>query len=1170
MNASVVQPEGVRVGLKSDGLQPDVAQRKASDPAASIWVGASAGSGKTKVLADRVIRLLLAGVLPQRILCLTFTKAAAAEMAIRITRQLAKWATCDDDTLRGELDKLQNRPPEPEQLDNARRLFARVLSCPGGMRIRTIHAFGQEILRRFPVEAGLAPHFVLLDEADAHALRLDAQADVLQAASAAPQSPEGKALDKLVRDIGEESFANLLKEAVQDMPRLNAAISHAGGFKKLIAAMRGLLDLGPKETEDSIRREAMSDKALPRKDILHAARLLAEKGSPKTHKPRGQAMLEWLALPKEEAVAAFDKYMRAFLTKEGEAYAKAVNAELQKTNPEIEAAIANEAFRLERVLERLESARMAEQTEAVLTLAVAVAGRYEKRKKARASLDYDDLIRRTDELLRREGIAPWVLYKLDGGVDHILLDEAQDTNPDQWRIVDALTEEFFSGRGSREDIHRTLFVVGDEKQAIYSFLKADPDEFQRMREHFRARIMNAERAYGEVPLNISFRSAPAVLRAVDKVFEDELTRQGVSREAVRHAAFHREAAGRVEVWPLIPAPEKDKAEFALPVHYETERNPVVELAEQIAQRIDNWHRQGLRVYDRKAKQFRPMTYNDVMILVRKRKPFVEPLVRALKQQRVPVTGADRMMLTQQLAVMDLVALLQFMLLPDDDLNLATVLRGPLLGCSEEQLMELAIGRKGTLWESLGDKGFWAREYLEKCLAVVDEVTPFALLARVLSEPCPADEVSGRRAILKRLGPDALDPIDELLNAAQQFGMRHTPSLQAFLHWLMETEAEVKREMDQGAGQVRIVTVHAAKGLEAPIVILPDAASVPKTNDLPKILWHKEHQVPFYVPRIPQNALVRGLRDVARQKQLEEYRRLLYVAMTRAADHIYVGGWETSKQEGGAESWYDIALTSLKDLHEPSAVEEDSVVVPEVAFADPIIQESFPRKRESSASDSEHTSHTARGRGPLDPRFRGDDKQENIIELPSWALQKPEEEPEPPRPLTPSRPDDEEPPIITPNDARFARGIIIHRLLQSLPEMSAEKQETTAKRYLANPQHRLTQEQQQEIMTEVFALLRHVDFAPLFGKDSRAEVPIVGIVNDRVIAGQVDRLCVRGDEVWIVDYKTNRPPPADASGVAPIYVKQLAAYREVLRVVYPQKTVRTFLLWTFGARLMEIK
>ena len=1164
------QSDGVIVPLQ---VPSATAQQTASDPVRSVWVGASAGSGKTKVLADRVIRLLLSGVPPQRILCLTFTRAAAAEMAIRITQQLKSWAVCADDALRDDLDKLQGHAPEAAQLVAARRLFAQVLQCPGGMRIRTLHAFAQEILRRFPLEAGVSPHFAVMEEGEARALWREALDELLLKASAAPDSALGKALEVLVRDRQEAGVTDILHEATQDPQRLTAAVAGAGGLEPLVAGMRAALGLEPDDSEATLLDRAADERNFAAAALRAAALFVNERGSQKFQE-RAVAMLDWLAASPATRREKFYVYSRAFLTKAGSIYDSLLNKPLAEKFPEINETLSREAARVLAVAERLDSLSVAAQTAALLTLATALNEAYAARKAAQGAMDYGDLIRRADALLHRPEIAPWVLYKLDGGIDHMLVDEAQDTSPQQWRIAQILTDEFFAGTTARSDRERTLFVVGDEKQSIFSFQGADVAAFETMRGYFAAHIRAAEKPFQEVSLNVSFRSAPAILRAVDAVFASDAVRRGVARETVAHAPFWREAAGRVEVWPLVVAEasaEQNGTEWALPVGYETTHDPVCELAALLARRIRDWCADGMPIYDRAARQYRAVTPGDIMVLVQRRGKFVNHLVRALKSLQVPVTGVDRMFLTAQLAVMDLTALLQFVLLPEDDLTLATVLRGPLLGCDEAQLMALAIGREGGLWQSLnakaeGDAALAAmRDYLRRWLNEADQATPFAMLAAVLSQPCPSDGQSGRRALWKRLGPDAQDPIDEMLNAAQEFGARHTPSLQAFLCWLQETETEIKREMDQGAGQVRIATVHASKGLQAPVVILPDATLIPETNILPKILWH---DAPFYVPRAPANAMLRGLRDAARERQLEEYRRLLYVALTRAADRLYICGWKnkpnkkdkedaegggtaTTKPEAEAAkaSWYDIVRDALTPLHDPAAA-ENAAMPPLAVIADPVYG--------ATATDVAAKDSGGAGR-----------------ELPAWALRPPPDEAAPLRRVQPSEGGAMlEPSLASPiadaeGKRRFARGRLIHRLLQSLPDVAAERQESVAARFLANPQHDLEPAARDEILHEVMKLLRHPDYAALFASGSRAEVPIIGYTEDREIPGQVDRLCVREREVWIVDYKTNRPPPAALDGVPLIYRRQMGAYAAVLRKIYPEKSVRCFLLWTYGPLLMEL-
>ena len=1119
-----------------------VLQRRASDPYASVWVGASAGSGKTTVLTSRVLRLLLAGVEPQRILCLTYTRAAAAEMALRITARLGNWATADDSWLRSDLFTLLGDWPESPQLAQARRLFARVLACPGGMRIQTIHAFAQEILKRFPIEAGLPPHFTVLEEHDAEVLQTAALHEVLQQAAAEPNGLVGRSLAQLVRQLGEQRFTTIMQDTARERDRLAQLMIRVGGPDQLLPRLKILLDFAPDDSAEVYLAQACDECNFAAVELRQLARLLIDKGS-KKFAPLGQKMADWLALDETQRAIEFTNYCQAFFTDKGTIRKEFINKEYLEKQPDIEITFLREARRLQSVLERLESLAVAEQSAALAVLAHAIQQHYTKAKRQDAALDYHDLIQRTCALVHKPGIAPWILYKLDGGLDHILVDEAQDTSAAQWQIVTALAEEFFAGEGAARDKQRTLFVVGDEKQSIYRFQGADPDAFDTMRGVFRERITAAAQTYDEVPLNLSFRSAPAVLRAVDAVFAQDQARRGVARSLVQHYP-QRIAAGRVELWPPVPAVKGSK-EWQLPLDYRHETDAASQLAAEIARYIRRWLDNGKQVQGRRLQP------GDIMILVRRRGSFVSQLVRELKQQDVPVAGVDRMVLTQQLPVMDVLALLQFSLLPEDDLTLATVLRGPLIGCSEGHLMQLAINRPGTLWQSLQqaashDPVFGAiHDYLCACLKQADRITPFEMVSHILHQPCPGDSISGRRALWKRLGPDALDPLDELLNAAQDYSTRYSPSLQGFLHWVNATETEIKRELAQATGQVRISTVHAAKGLEAPVVFLPDTLSVPRKGEMPQWLWDEASGLPFYLPRDVRNQNLQSLRDQERARQLEEYRRLFYVALTRAADELYICGWEPARHENAGESWYQLALQALQPVSEAS----DSAAVPEIkplaVFFDP------PIATDQSKPESQ-------------PTVRSE------LDLPTWFYQPaPTETSNLIKSVAPSLLTAQQPATATPADRRFTRGRILHRLLQSLPDVADKGREAAARRFLANPQFALADAEQDAIVTEALALLRHPDYAPLFGPGSRAEVPLTGYVEGQLISGQVDRLLVRDDAVWIVDFKSNRPPPASLSAVPDAYHAQLAAYRAVLQQIYPDRPIRSFLLWTFTLKLMEL-
>ena len=1136
-------------GARPRPLSPEIAQRRASDPEASAWVGASAGTGKTKVLTDRVLRLMLSGTAPHRILCITFTKAAAAEMANRINDRLAAWATSDDAALEDDLAALTGARPKGDTVATARRLFAHVLDAPGGLQMLTIHAFCQSLLRRFPIEAGLPPQFDLIDDRTAAELLAAARARVLDA----PSAPIAGALDRIAAHLGEEGFAELVATLVRDRSHLRASLHEHGGRSGLAQAVRRHLGV-PRDTDRTgLLAAACRDDAFDG-DGLRAAVAALSAGS-ESDRNRGTAIAAWL----DDPVTRTDRYpayRQAFLTDKRTVRAKlATKAAVAAAAPGAVDALVSEAQRIADLEVRLNAATVAEATDALITVGSALLDAYAADKAHRALLDYEDLVLRSADLLQRPGIAPWVLYKLDGGIDHVLVDEAQDTSPVQWQVIAALTAEFFAGAGA-SDAPRTVFAVGDEKQSIFSFQGADPAEFGRLRRWFATQAHDARLELRSVDLDISFRSAPAILDFVDAVFADPPVRDGVvadAEAAIRHRPFRRGQGGLVEVWqPMGPPDDADQAPWTPPVEQARIAAPATRLAAAVAGTIAGWLARG----DVLAARGRPIEPGDILVLVRTRAAFFTELVRALKDRGVPVAGVDRMVLTDQLAVMDLVALGNFLLMPEDDLTLATVLKGPLIGADDDQLFTVAHNRPGTLWQALGAADApWcraARSYLAAVLARVDFAAPHELFTGVLVSPCPADGVSGRRAVLKRLGPEADDALDEFLALALTFEDGQPPSLQRFLHWLAAGRVEVKRELDTGGrGQVRIMTVHGAKGLQAPIVFLADSCAKPKRGD--PVLWpDRPGGVPLWPPRRaledPVSAAARGR---AERRRAEEYRRLLYVALTRAEDRLYVCGYH-GKRAPEPDCWHAVCAAAMDRL---DGVAE--VTLPAAAPGLPAID-----ARRHSAPQTVPV--TAAGSAP------------QPIETPplaTWARQSVPPEPEPARPLTPSKPTAEEPPVRSPigtdDGARFRRGRLIHRLLEILPQAAPDVRPAAARQFLSRPAHRLTPAECSAYAAEVLAILDHPDFAPLFGPDSQAEVPIVGEVGGFALSGQIDRLVVTADRVLVVDYKTNRPPPKDAFDVSSGYLRQMAIYREALRKTYSKHTVQCALLWTDGPRMMPL-
>jgi ATP-dependent helicase/nuclease subunit A len=1109
------------------------AQDRAANPGNSAWVGASAGTGKTYLLTNRVLRLLLKGARPEGILCLTFTRAAAAEMANRINSRLAEWATLPDDKLRDELTEIEEGvPPNGERLAKARRLFAEVLDVPGGLKIETIHAFCQSLMARFPLETGIAPHFQVLDERSAAELKLEALARVLDDAQGGRDAALADALDFVSSRLTDQQFGDLLGALTA---RPSAVEAHDD------ARLHRLLGLAPGTTERQVIEAACDDGALDCDAVRTACGSLLEGAA--TDRTRGAAIAAWLDAGGGRA-DGFGAYLTAFLTSGTPAKIRdrLMTKALAARHPECAEALRREADRLIAVAQTLAAVRVAQASAALAVLGRALARAYAAMKAERAVLDYDDLIAKARALVT--GQTAWVLYKLDEGLDHILVDEAQDTNPDQWAVIDALASEFFAGAGARDD-DRTMFAVGDVKQSIYSFQGAEPAEFERMRRRFRALARQADRPFRDEGLELSFRSTEAVLALVDAVFEDDRARVGLTfaepgdpewASKIVHKAYRAGVAGEVELWPVESPPEIEApGRWEPPVRRRPVERAELRLARRIARRIRGWLDGGERLESRG----RPIRPDDVMILVRRRNSFFTAMVRELKQQGVPVAGVDRMVLTEQLAVMDLLALGRFVLMPEDDLTLAVVLKSPLVGLSEEDLFALAQPREGRLWRALVERrhepafaAAWA--FLDACLARADFAPPYEFYAGVLD--------GGRRAaMLRRLGPDALDPMDEFLALALEYERGHPPSLQGFIHWVEAAETEVKRELEQGKGEVRVMTVHGAKGLQAPIVFLPDTCGIPREDT--RLYWLDDGGGPLLAwPMRKENRVgpVAEAHETALRRRDEEYNRQLYVALTRAGDRLYVCGYETTRGRP-ATCWYDLVADAF-----------DRLGLPETATPD------GPVRR-------------LRMGGERVEAERADEAAPAAPPPPAWLRAEPPPEPAPARPLAPSRPLLPEMPVRSPLQApdrdRFLRGTLIHRLLQWLPDVAPGERRDAALRFLRQPGHALAATAAEAWTEEVLRLFDDPDCAAVFAPGSMAEVPVTGLLGSTAISGQIDRLAVAAGEVTVVDYKTNRPPPDRAEDVPPLYLGQMAAYRDLLRRIYPGLPVRCALLWTDAARLM---
>jgi len=1122
-----------------------IAQTTASDPQVSAWVEASAGTGKTKVLTDRVLRLLLSGTEPGRILCLTFTRAAAAEMENRLSERLGRWCRLDDERLADDLLALTNEVPDQALLARARRLFALMLDAPGGMKIQTIHSFCQSLLGRFPLEAGIPPHFSLIDERTSQEIMFEARERVVGGARDGDLPELTDAMRVITTYVREDEFGQLMDALSRERGRLVHLMRHHGGVDGVLREVRRVLGVADGATVDGLIAEACAEGAFDRSGLQTVCSIMLAAG--KTDRENGQRIADWLS--SSDRVSGYSSYRQAFFTTSGSRRAKLCHGDTIKALSSAVDILAAETLRLEEVRLRINAILVAEATSALLRLGGDILTEYERSKAALAVLDYDDLVIRVCDLLTDRDATLWVLYKLDGGLDHILVDEAQDTNPEQWQVIAALAGEFFSGKTSREE-NRTVFAVGDTKQSIYSFQRADPAGFERMRDLFSMQGAAVGRPVVDVSLDVSFRSTEAVLASVDAVFALADARKGVGRADVPicHQARRIGEGGLVEVWPLVEKVSSDEEEqWSAPVEYRYGESGDIRLAKGIAGQIATWLASG-EMLESKGRPVRP---GDILVLVRRRTKFVDALVRALKERDLPVAGADRMVLTDQIAVMDMMALGRFLLLQEDDLSLACLLKSPLFQFDEDRLFTLCHGRKGSLWASLGEKrssdAMFAAAYEELCgwLGMARQQRPYELFATILGAG------GGRRRMLSRLGPDAADPLEEFLSLALAYEGAHTASLQGFLQWMDSGQAEIKRDLEQnGRDEVRIMTIHGAKGLQAPIVFLPDTVQTP--SRLPALMWPAAGGIPLWSPRRDtDDPVCWSARTLATEDRDREYRRLLYVAMTRAEDRLYVCGWKSSR-DVSPDSWYELIRAGL----EPHAqtVPLDFTTFCESGWAGDGL-------RMVSAQTVAAPSTAA---------------QVNAVpvsQMPDFVGRTAPDEPTPSLPLVPSRPDGEEPPVRSPFDggdpARFLRGRLIHKLLELLPGVPPDKREKTCREFLASPLHDLTADLQAEITRETLAVLSDPRFAVLFGPDSQAEVPVVGVVGNRVMSGQIDRLAVTADQVLVIDYKSNRVPPSASEDVPGIYLRQMACYRAALKAIYPDRAICCGLLYTAGPGLIEL-
>ena len=1155
-NAPVFESNTAEAFLAAIGVQAAVA-----NPAVPAFVSANAGSGKTKVLIDRVARLLLRrddgrkGAEPDSILCITYTKAAASEMLSRLFKTLGRWSVMEDEKLRKELAKLEGRKEAaytPDDLKAARALFARALESPGGLRIETIHAFCSRVLRRFPQEAGVLPGFSEIEEDEASALWQAARASaVLQAQDVSPDL-----LDILALEGGHDgAMAGL------DMLRwsANGVLDFAGvhdfDFDAMDFALREGLN-APEANALEMLDLAMGE-GLPVADLKAAIGVL--QGGAVTDQKTAEVLVAVLEARQSED--RWELYRGIFTTGSGD-YRKSnpYTAGSAKQSPiiadlfQMKDGEGREVSRVRNLSESLARARAFERTSALLRVGVPALQTYQQAKAARAALDFDDLIHRTRILLTQNGMSDWVLFKLDGGLSHVLLDEAQDTSPPQWELITALTEEFFSGLGAeRQQDPRTLFVVGDEKQSIYSFQGADPSKFRDKQAELGLRATDMVQG----SMDMSFRSSPQVLEFVDQVWNcappidvPHAPTAPLTADVVKHMARRANQPGCVELWPIEPVEEDEPADaWDRPVNAMRSSSPKAKLAKRLAVQIKDMIASGETIWAEEPDRSwvrRPMQPQDVLVLVRGRTGgLFDAMIGALKSAGLPVAGADRLKLLDHIGVQDCLNLLRFVVLPEADLTLAEILRGPFLGLLDDDrfLYPLASERgKGvSLWarvqESTDPDVQVAAAFLRRLLERTD-LAPYEFLSSVMDQAGP-DGQTGWEKINARLGTPARDPVEALMSRALQHDSVEPASLQGFLAAMEARDTEIKRDLAAPEREVRVMTVHGAKGLQAPVVVLPDTTAAARGGSTR--LFDLDG-LPVWSPRkdvdTPELAAQRAIADA---KAEEEHRRLLYVALTRAQDRLIIAGHWTGRLTGtgyARNSWYALCSDAMD------------------AFA-------------AGGGDD------VRRYGEPGPLMGGEGGVGGLEgHVPDWALRLPPGNGPTRRLSAPTSLLSRLTPVSAPfgahREAQMKRGRLIHSLLQYLPELPRDLREAAGREFLKRDVE-LDDAQRAEMLGAAMGVLSDPAMAEVFAPGGRAEAAVIGTAGElpkgTVINGRVDRLVVTPDRVLVIDFKTDQPAPDTVSGVADTYLAQMGAYWAVLRQAYKGREVVAALCWTDGPKLM---
>ncbi len=1073
----------------------------AINPNFSVWVNASAGTGKTKILIDRVLRLLLEN--KRNILCLTFTNAAANEMENRIHSILSKWAICSDSVLAADLEQLDFFPmssqcvtlgsqhpylssqcvtlgsrKNKDYLTRARRLFSELENL--GLTIQTIHAFCYKLISSFPIEAGIAPNCTLSECKELHSIIFN---KVLHNETVQDD------INLIATEIDENKLRDLLYTLCV---KRSASANDSKYIKDKLSAPDEIHDL-QSETIEHVERLAEILSEGSKRDQSYSE-ILYSTVIPAGIQKKRTSVTRWNDTKVENLAKVFLK-SESHEKKSISSIATKSILEKFKDAEQIIESVQNVVFTH---IRDMNSYQIFKRTSSLLGVFKVYVDLYNSEKSKNALLDYNDIINLATNLLSNPNYKDWILFNLDQKIDHILVDEAQDNSISQWKIITNLCDEFFAGN----DEKRTLFVVGDVKQSIYRFQGANPHLFNYMQQYFHTKT--GGRDWISCQLEKSFRSTPEVLMLVDRIFNNFRAEISFNDNEIKHVPHRENDQGYIEIWPALPR-RKEKEQQALQIPLTCRENYIIAdrlLAQTIANRIHNWLNEG-RILVAKDRHIEP---RDIMILVRQRNVLVDYIISELKKANVPVVGRDYFRIMDYIAVQDLIALAEFLLLQANDLALANALKSPLFNFTEDDLFNIAYDRKEhSLWERIQDYSVVIYSELNYLINLSRIESPLALFTHILR--------TGKKKFAARLGLECFEVLDEFMNLVLQF---ENPSLQAFVQWIKENNPEIKNDMQSERNAVRIMTIHKSKGLQAPIVFLVDTNTVPRNSE--SIIFDGT-EVPFWYGK-NNNAYCD---QVKREKKLEdynEYLRLLYVALTRAEDELYI----LSKEPVQKGSWYDL-ITKYGEPYEKKQRDLQPIFKEKVEVL--CVNANYPyiyKKRDyfdvpvislppalahSSVSSQRVTLESSEKEGA-----------EWIPVSATWMTD------------------------------GYARGLIIHSILQYMPKIEKERRKNWVRKYLDN-----ISEDKDEIYSKILAF--NEKYGYLFDLEGKSEITLSGTIDGKSVLVRLDRLCITQDKAIIIDYKSHRNVSVSLLNEIK---KQMLIYKTLVQEIYPNKQVECVVIW----------